>query len=134
MSKALAEFGAVFVVESLDEAIEATNAIAPEHVEILTQDDEAVAEGILNAGAIFIGRWTPEPVGDYFCGTNHVLPTNGTARFSSGLSVADFVKTMSVVRYSREELIRNTELIVSLAEAEGMSAHALSVKIRSVGH
>jgi histidinol dehydrogenase len=131
VSKALASFGAVFVVRSLDEAVEATNAIAPEHVEILARDDEAVERGIRNAGAIYIGEWTPEPVGDYFCGTNHVLPTNGTARFSSGLAVEDFVRHMSVVRYSRDELLRNTELIVTLAEAERMSAHALSVKIRS---
>jgi histidinol dehydrogenase len=134
VSKALASFGAVFVVRSLDEAVEATNAIAPEHVEILARDDEAVERGIRNAGAIYIGEWTPEPVGDYFCGTNHVLPTNGTARFSSGLAVEDFVRHMSVVRYSRDELLRNTELIVTLAEAERMSAHALSVKIRSAEH
>lgn len=134
VSKALATAGAVFVVQSLEEAVEATNAIAPEHVEILAQDDETVARGIRNAGAIYIGEWTPEPVGDYFCGTNHVLPTNGTARFSSGLGVEDFVRHMSEVRYSRDELMKNTELIVSLAEAERMNAHALSVKIRSVEH
>lgn len=130
VSRALSAYGAIFVVDSLETAVQATNAIAPEHVEILAEDDEAVVEGITSAGAVYVGPWSPEPVGDYFCGTNHVLPTNGTARFSSGLGVSDFVKSMSVVRYSRDELGKNMDLITSLAESEGMSAHALSVRVR----
>lgn len=130
VSKALSAYGAIFVVDSLETAVQATNAIAPEHVEILVEDDKAIVEDITCAGAVYVGPWSPEPVGDYFCGTNHVLPTNGTARFSSGLGVSDFIRSMSVVRYSREELGRHMDLITSLAESEGMRAHALSVRVR----
>lgn len=133
VSKALSEYGAIFVADSIDTAVAATNAIAPEHVEILVCDDDPVIEGITCAGAIYTGAWSPEPVGDYFCGTNHVLPTNGTARFSSTLGVSDFVRSMSVVRYSEEALMQNMDMITSLAEAEGMRAHALSVRVRVEG-
>ncbi|HOB91237.1 MAG TPA: histidinol dehydrogenase [Bacillota bacterium] len=131
VSKALSEYGAIFVVDSIDTAVAATNAIAPEHVEIMVEDDEQVIDGITCAGAIYTGAFSPEPVGDYFCGTNHVLPTNGTARFSSALGVSDFVRSMSIVRYSEEALDQNMDMIVSLAEAEGMRAHALSVRVRA---
>lgn len=133
VSRALSSYGAIFVVDSLETAVEATNAIAPEHVEVLVEDDEQVIDGITCAGAVYTGTWSPEPVGDYFCGTNHVLPTNGTARFSSALGVSDFVRSMSIVRYSKDALFDNMELITALADAEGMKAHALSVRIRGEG-
>jgi histidinol dehydrogenase len=128
--KALDNYGDVFVVDSLDVAIEATNQIAPEHVEVLVKDTEPVASRITNAGTVFVGEYSPEPVGDYFCGTNHVLPTCGTARFSSGLSVLDFMRGYSVIRYTKEALIKNAVHIKELANPEGMRAHSLSVEVR----
>ena len=95
-------FGHIYVAESLEQAIDAVNELAPEHLEIITKNAEEVAEQVKHAGAIFIGRFSSEAVGDYFAGTNHVLPTNSTARFSSGLCVDDFLKKTSVVYYSEE--------------------------------
>jgi histidinol dehydrogenase len=128
--KALDNYGDVFVVDSLDVAIEATNQIAPEHVEVLVNDVDSVVDRITNAGTVFVGEYSPEPVGDYFCGTNHVLPTCGTARFSSGLSVQDFVRGYSVIRYTKEALSKNAVHIKQLAGPEGMKAHSLSVEVR----
>ncbi len=127
---ALDNYGDVFIVDSLDVAVEATNRIAPEHVEVLVKDVEPVVERITNAGTIFVGEYSPEPVGDYFCGTNHVLPTCGTARFSSGLSVLDFVRGYSVIRYTKEALAKNAKHIKELAGPEGMKAHGLSIEVR----
>lgn len=129
--KALKNYGDIFVVDSLDTAIEAVNMIAPEHVEVLVSEPEHVVDRIRNAGAIFVGAFSPEPVGDYFCGTNHVLPTCGTARFSSGLSVLDFMRGYSIINYTREALVKNAHHISELAKTEGMRAHQLAVDVRT---
>src|SRR6185369_11211368 len=99
VESSLREYGAVILIESLDEACSIVNELAPEHVEIVTSDDEAVASKIKHAGAIFFGQYTPEAVGDYLAGPNHVLPTSGTARFMSALGVYDFVKRISTLQY-----------------------------------
>ena len=130
IERSLADYGALIVVNSLDDACEMVNRLAPEHVEVMTADAEAVAEKIHNAGAIFIGPYSPESVGDYFAGTNHVLPTGGTARFSSALGVYDFLKRTSVIRYTKEELMRTAGSIERLALAEGFDAHARAATIR----
>ena len=106
------------------------NDIAPEHLEILTNDPLALLTQIKSAGSVFLGPWTPEPVGDYYAGTNHVLPTSGTARFASPLGVYDFVKRMSYTRYTEPALKKARDDITALAEAEGLTAHANAVKIR----
>jgi histidinol dehydrogenase len=126
----LNRYGAIIVVSDLDEACAIANELAPEHLEIITRDDEAVAERVCHAGAIFFGSYTPEAVGDYFAGPNHVLPTAGAARFASALSVCDFVRRTSTLRYSREALQRSAEKIATLAKAEGLDAHARSAEIR----
>lgn len=130
IERSLGEFGALIIVGTLDEACDLVNRLAPEHVEVMTADSEATAAGIGNAGAIFIGPYSPESVGDYFAGTNHVLPTGGTARFSSALGVYDFLKRTSIVRYTREELMRTAASIERLALAEGFDAHARAATIR----
>lgn len=123
-------YGDIFVVDSLQEAVNAVNEIAPEHVELLLKDYEAVLDRLTNAGAVFAGEYSTEPVGDYYCGTNHILPTCGTARFSSGMSVGEFMRGYSVIRYTESALKNNAGHIIRLAEAEGMRAHALAVKVR----
>lgn len=130
IEQSLARGGAIIVVDSVAEACALVNELAPEHLEIMTRGDEAVAANIRHAGAIFFGSYTPEAVGDYFAGPNHVLPTGGAARFSSALGVYDFVKRTSMLRYSREELTHSAEKIAALAESEGLSAHARSALIR----
>jgi histidinol dehydrogenase len=130
VEKSLAHYGAILLVKDLDEACAIINTLAPEHLEIVTGDDETVAARIQHAGAIFFGSYTPEVVGDYFAGPNHVLPTAGAARFSSALSVFDFVRRTSVLRYSREALKQSAEKIATLANAEGLDAHARSAAIR----
>ncbi len=132
IERSLADFGALVVVESLEAACALVDRIAPEHVEVITEDSEATAARINHAGAIFIGAYSPEAVGDYFAGTNHVLPTGGAARFSSALGVYDFQKRTSMIRYTREELARTASPIERLALAEGFEAHARSVTIREV--
>jgi histidinol dehydrogenase len=122
--------GACIVVGSLDDAPALVDRIAPEHLELAVVDPDAIAGRIRNAGAIFLGRYTPEAIGDYVAGPNHVLPTSQSARFSSGLSVLDFVKRTSLVRCDAESLGRIGPAAVALAEAEGLPAHALSVSIR----
>lgn len=130
IEQSLADYGALIVVESLDAACALADEIAPEHIEVITADSEVTAAKIHHAGAIFIGPYSPEPVGDYFAGTNHVLPTGGTARFSSALGVYDFLKRTSIIRYTREELRRTAASIDRLARAEGFDAHARSATIR----
>jgi histidinol dehydrogenase len=120
----------LFVVESLEEAVIIANDIAPEHLELAVRDPQACAKNIKNAGAIFLGHYTPEAVGDYFAGPNHVLPTSGTARFSSPLGVYDFVKRTSIISYSHEALKRATPSIKVLAEMEHLDAHSNAVDIR----
>jgi histidinol dehydrogenase len=126
----ISRHGAIFVVESLEEGCELANQIAPEHLELMTSDDERAAELIQNAGAIFFGKWSPEPVGDYIAGPNHVLPTMGAARFSSPLGVYDFLKRQSVICYSRARLFSEAEAIARMARAEGLTAHERAVLIR----
>jgi histidinol dehydrogenase len=130
VEKSLTNYGAICVVADLDEACAIVNNLAPEHLEIVTREDETVAQSILHAGAIFLGSYTPEVVGDYFAGPNHVLPTAGAARFSSALGVNDFVKRTTILRYSREALGHSARKIATLAEAEGLDAHARSAVIR----
>ena len=124
-------FGHIYVAESLEQAIDAVNELAPEHLEIITKNAEAVAEQVKHAGAIFIGRFSSEAVGDYFAGTNHVLPTNSTAKFSSGLCVDDFLKKTSVVYYSEEMWKEQYPKIARLARMEQLEGHARSVESRS---
>ena len=125
-----ADYGAVFVLRSMDEAPALVDAIAPEHVELLVADPEAMLGRIRNAGAAFLGPYTPEPIGDYVAGTNHVLPTGRRARFSSGLSVLDFMKRTSVVKCDPESFDRIGPAAERLARAEGLDAHADSVARR----
>jgi histidinol dehydrogenase len=122
--------GAILLADSEEEAIAASNRLAPEHLELLVREPFAWLGRIENAGAIFLGPYSTEPVGDYFAGPNHILPTNGTARFSSPLSVDDFVKKSSVIHYSREALMESGEAIMTLARHEGLEAHARAVQIR----
>jgi histidinol dehydrogenase len=126
----LAAFGGVIVVNSLDTALSLANRIAPEHLELLVAEPFHLLGKIQNAGAVFLGHHSPEPVGDYFAGPNHVLPTAGTARFASGLSVDHFIKKTSVISYSPETLQRDAADIMRLAELEGLEAHARSVRAR----
>ena len=130
-SPAIADYGMIYLGETMAELIKAANQLAPEHLEIMTEDAEAVAEQIRHAGAIFIGRYSSEPIGDYFAGTNHVLPTNSTARFSSALSVYDFIKRTSIVRYSEQAWHNNKDKIARLARLEGLEGHARAVESRS---
>jgi histidinol dehydrogenase len=128
--KSIASFGAIIVVPDIDAAIELSNRIAPEHLELQIKDPFAIIGQIRNAGAVFLGDYTPEPVGDYIAGPNHVLPTAGTAKFSSALSVDNFVKKTSLIQYSRQAFEREAGDIIRLAEIEGLEAHANAVKIR----
>jgi len=130
IEESLNRYGAIIVVRDLDQACAIANELAPEHLEIVTREDEAVAERVRHAGAIFFGSYTPEAVGDYFAGPNHVLPTSGAARFASALSVYDFVRRTSTLRYSREAFQCSAEKIATLAKAEGLDAHARSAEIR----
>ncbi len=118
------------MVGSLDDAVALTDAIAPEHLEIETHDPEALAARIRNAGAIFLGAHTPEAIGDYVAGSNHVLPTARSARFSSGLGVLDFMKRTSILRLDANALRALGPAAIALGEAEGLDAHARSVAIR----
>lgn len=122
--------GAIILVDDLDEGFAVINAIAPEHLEIMIADPFEHLGKVENAGAIFLGPYSSEPVGDYFAGSNHVIPTNGTARFSSPLSVDDFIKKSSVVSYSKQDLLANGHKIVALAEQEGLAAHGRAISER----
>jgi histidinol dehydrogenase len=124
------DFGAIFVVRTLDEALPLVDAIAPEHLEIAAADAERIAGVIRNAGAIFIGAHTPEAIGDYVAGANHVLPTARSARFSSGLGVLDFMKRTSILKCGPEQLRALADAAITLGNAEGLDAHARSVAIR----
>lgn len=130
ITKSLDNFGRILVADTMEEAIEAVNEIASEHLEIVTKDPFATMTAVKNAGAIFLGSYSSEPLGDYFAGPNHVLPTNGTARFFSPLGVDDFIKKSSVISYSREALEKVHDKIEAFAEAEGLTAHANSVAVR----
>src|SRR5215470_9194276 len=124
------DFGAIIMVSNLDQAVQLANAIAAEHLEIMTRDAEALSAKVRNAGAIFLGAHTPEAIGDYVGGSNHVLPTARSARFSSGLGVLDFMKRTSLLKCGPEQLRALGPAAIALGEAEGLSAHARSVAIR----
>ena len=130
IQKSLDQFGYLLVAETMDQAIETVNAIASEHLEVVTANPFDVMTKIRNAGAIFIGEYSSEPLGDYFAGPNHVLPTNGTAKFFSPLSVDDFIKKSSIIYYSKEALEPIHKDIEAFAEAEQLTAHANSIKVR----
>ncbi len=128
--KSIDDFGAVIVCDTLEKAIEVANFIAPEHLEVQTENPLELLGTLDNAGSIFLGQYAPEALGDYFAGPNHVLPTSGTARFYSPLSVYDFVKRSSYIYYTREALCKAKDNIILMAEKEGLGAHANSVRIR----
>ncbi|GAB7057271.1 MULTISPECIES: histidinol dehydrogenase [Paenibacillus] len=129
-ARSIRDYGAILTVSDLEEGIDAVNRLAPEHLEIIVREPFQYLSRIENAGAIFLGPYSSEPVGDYFAGPNHVLPTNGTARFSSPLNVDDFIKKSSVIYYSKEALLRDGGQIISLARHEGLDAHARAIQIR----
>lgn len=126
----LKDFGSAIICNTMEECIEISNFIAPEHLEIMVDDPMRYLGMVKNAGSVFLGRYCPEPIGDYFGGTNHVLPTSGTARFFSPLSVDSFIKKSSFIYYSQEAILENGEKIITLANKEGLTAHANSVKVR----
>lgn len=130
IEKSLAQYGYILLADSMDEAVDAANAIASEHLEILTKDPYAVMTKIQNAGAVFLGEYSSEPLGDYYAGPNHILPTNGTARFFSPLNVDDFMKKTSIISYSEDALRRAHKDIELFAEKEGLTAHANSIRVR----
>lgn len=130
LEKSLDNYGYILVADTMDTAIETVNEIASEHLELVTKDPFQTMTKIKNAGAIFLGEYSSEPLGDYFAGPNHVLPTNGTAKFFSPLSVDDFVKKSSIISYSREALSPVYQDIVAFAQAEGLTAHANSIAVR----
>ncbi|GKU77733.1 histidinol dehydrogenase [Paenibacillus sp. L3-i20] len=123
-------YGAVLLVDSIEAGIDVVNQLAPEHLEILTADPMKLLGYIENAGAIFLGPYSSEPVGDYFAGPNHIIPTNGTARFSSPVNVDDFMKKSSLIYYSKEALFANGDKIMTLARHEGLEGHARAIEIR----
>jgi histidinol dehydrogenase len=129
-AQAVRDYGAIYIVDSLAEGAEVINRIAPEHLEIMTKDPMSLLGKIKHAGAIFLGEYSSEPVGDYFAGSNHVLPTSGTARFSSPLNVDDFTKKSSVIRYSEQAMKENGRKISAFARLEGLEAHARAIDYR----
>ena len=130
IGKSLEQYGYILLADSMEDAVSAANAIASEHLEILTKNPYDVMTRIENAGAIFLGEYSSEPLGDYYAGPNHILPTNGTARFFSPLNVDDFMKKTSIISYSREALEQAHKDIELFAEKEGLTAHANSVRVR----
>ena len=130
ISKSLENYGYILVADNMDDAISAVNEIASEHLELVVKDPFDTMTKIKNAGAIFLGEYSSEPLGDYFAGPNHVLPTNGTAKFFSALSVDDFIKKSSIISYSREALESIHKDIETFAQCEGLTAHANSIKVR----
>lgn len=131
--KSLERFGAVIKIKSIMEAIDIANEIAPEHLEIATKHPEKDVENIKNAGAVFLGQWTPEPLGDYCAGPNHTLPTGGTARFSSPLGVYDFIKRTSLLQFNKKGFMLLSDTVEAIADIEGLEAHANTIRIRR-GH
>ena len=128
--RSLADYGALMVCDTLEQCAALADEIAPEHLEVVTADPRALLPRLHNAGAIFLGANSPEPLGDYLAGPDHVLPTSGTARFFSPLSVENFLKRTSLVDFSREALAACREDIVALALSEGLTAHANSIQVR----
>jgi histidinol dehydrogenase len=134
LEKSLVNHSAIIVSSSMDELVELANRFAAEHVNLQTQNDEEVLGKLRHAGAVFVGPWSPVAAGDYVAGPSHCLPTNTTARFSSGVSVYEFLKRSSIVRYEQKGLIADAEAVVSLANAEGLDGHAASVLARTDSH
>ncbi|MFB4164543.1 histidinol dehydrogenase [Alteribacillus sp. JSM 102045] len=132
-SASINDHGAIYTAATLDEAVDAVNQLAPEHLEIMTGNPNELLGKIRHAGAIFLGPLSAEPVGDYFAGPNHVLPTNGTARFSSPLNVDDFTKKSSIISYSQTAFERDAENIAAIARLEGLEGHARSIEVRKKG-
>ena len=128
--KSLSKYGAIIMAKSLDEAINISNSIAPEHLEIMVKNPEAALCKVKNAGAVFLGQWTPEPLGDYSAGPNHTLPTGGTARFSSPLGVYDFIKRTSMLNFDQKGFLKLADIVESLADIEGLEAHANTIRVR----
>ncbi|MBU8911680.1 MAG: histidinol dehydrogenase [Desulfobacterales bacterium] len=128
--QAIDQFGAIILVPDIETGIELSNRLAPEHLELIVKEPFAYIDQIHNAGALFLGPYTPEPMGDYIAGPNHVLPTAGTARFSSALSVEHFTKKTSLIHYSKAAFQKEADDVIRLAETEGLAAHANSIKIR----
>jgi histidinol dehydrogenase len=128
--ESLAAYGAIIKMPDMSGAVELANRIAPEHLELHVKDPFEFIGRIRNAGAVFLGEYTPEPVGDYMAGPNHVLPTAGTARFASALSVDNFIKKTSILHYSKKAFEKESKDIIRLTEIEGLDAHANSVKVR----
>lgn len=124
------QYGAVLLVDSLEAGIDVVNQLAPEHLEVLTEEPMRLLALIENAGAIFLGPYSSEPVGDYFAGPNHIIPTNGTARFSSPVNVDDYMKKSSLIYYSKEALMKNGDSIMTLARHEGLEGHARAIQVR----
>ena len=129
-SKSLEDYGAVIITETIEEAVDIANTIAPEHLEVCVDEPFALLDSLKNAGAIFLGSYSPEPLGDYFAGPNHTLPTTGSARFFSPLGVYDFVKYQSVIYYSKEAFEKVSGDVAAFADAEQLSAHANAIRIR----
>lgn len=132
-SKSVNNYGAIVITGSIDQAVEIANTIAPEHLELCVEDPFSLLPSINNAGAIFLGNFSPEPLGDYYAGPNHTLPTSGTARFSSPLGVYDFVKRQSIISYSKKAFEKVSSDVAAFADAEGLTAHANSIRIREDG-
>lgn len=130
LAVSIAEQGRIYVVDQLNHAFEFVNELAPEHLEILVENPFEQLPKIKNAGAIFLGSYSPEPLGDYFAGPNHTLPTNGTAKFSSPLGVYDFQKKSSVIYYDQQSLEKANQKIQKFAQAERLDAHAASIRKR----
>ena len=130
IEKSLENYGYILLAKDMDEAVAVVNEIASEHLELVTKDPFQTMTRVKNAGAIFLGEYSSEPLGDYFAGPNHVLPTNGTAKFFSPLEVDDFIKKSSIISYSREALGAIHTDIEKFAQAEGLTAHANSIKVR----
>ena len=126
----LNDFGKAIICSNIEECIDISNSIAPEHLEIMVDEPMQYLGLVRNAGSVFLGRYCPEPIVDYFGGTNHVLPTSGTARFFSALSVDSFIKKSSFIYYSKEAIMKNGEKIITMADKEGLTAHANSIKVR----
>ena len=130
VESSIQDFGCAVVCTDMAQAMALANEIAPEHLEIVTKDPNTLLPAVRNAGAVFLGSWSPEPLGDYLAGPNHVLPTSGTARFFSPLSVTSFIKTMSVIEYDRSALEPIKDQIIAIARSEKLTAHANSIQVR----
>ncbi|MDE6372720.1 MAG: histidinol dehydrogenase, partial [Clostridia bacterium] len=130
IEKSLTNNGAIILAKDMDEAIAIANRVAPEHLEVCAKDADKIALKLSNAGAIFVGNYSPEPLGDYFAGPSHVLPTSGSARYSSVLSVDTFMKKISYIEYDKDDLMSIGDDVIRLAESEGFTAHANTIKLR----